>query len=57
MAIDTGTTDDNLTLELELEHEVPPPPTTLLKTHLISNLQLSLTQRSVQLVVLFERSG
>ena len=26
MAIDTGTTDDNLTLELELEHEVPPPP-------------------------------
>ena len=24
MAIDTGTTDDNLTLEVELEHEVPP---------------------------------
>jgi hypothetical protein len=34
-----------------------PPPTTTLKTHLISNPQLSLTQRSMQLVVLFERSG
>jgi hypothetical protein len=56
VAIDTVATDENLTLELEHEHEVP-PPTTPLKTHIISNPQLSLTQRSVQLVVLFERSG
>ena len=42
-------TDDseNITLELELEHEVPPPPTTPLKTRLISkNFQLSPTMIS-----------
>ena len=54
MAIDMAAIDEDNTLELELEHEIPSPKDTSQNP---SRFQPSVEPEPMELVVLFERSG